>query len=74
MGQGPKCGRRLTYITDKSLAVVGFVIEIGFNIDPLLFEVLSRVDSIPSTGDQTYVGPLTFGALASTLASNPVYR
>lgn len=64
----------LTISSDGSLAVVGFVIEIGANTDSLLNKVLPFTNQIPKKGDHTEVGPLNFNALKSSLANNPVYR
>jgi len=60
--------------TAGTLAVVGFPIDIGARVDPLLYQVLSQTDKIPTKGNEIDIGPLSFNSITNALKSGNVYR
>ena len=59
--------------TDTSIAVIGFLIELG-PTDPFLASVFSYISAIASPGNATLAGPLYFAGLESHLATNTIYK
>ncbi len=60
-------------LTDKTIAVVGFLIDFG-PTDPLLSSVFASVAEISSPGNVTLTGPLDFSILQYHLTHNTIYR
>lgn len=59
-------------ITDKSTAVVSFLIELGLP-DPLLTAVFASVGMISTPGSATTTGPLVFAPLEAHLKAHPIF-
>lgn len=61
-------------MVDGSIAVVGFLVEVGARSNPFLSKVLRQVKAIEKEGSETAIRGLQFGIIAKSLARNTVYR
>lgn len=62
------------YTVAGGLAVLGFPIDVGSQVDTLLYQVLSQTDKIPNKNDEAEIGPLPFTSIVNALKSGTVYR